>query len=122
MPVPLDPAKPEDRKKQHSRQQSFATPEAAEARRDELNAERRQPGGIVVPRDQLFAHAAEAWLASRTDLKPRTRGEYENLLKPKARARKDCKGNSTVELTSSFGWCWRRPWWTATYTTTPPTA
>lgn len=103
--VPVVATKPEGRKKQRSRQQSFATREAAEVRRDELNAERRQPGGIAVPRDQLFAHAAEAWLASRTDLKPRTRGEYENLLKPKTRARKDSNGNSTADLAiiATFG-------------------
>ncbi|WP_026002987.1 Arm DNA-binding domain-containing protein [Rhodococcus sp. R1101] len=32
-----------------------------------------------------FGAAAEEWLASRHDLKPRTRAEYENLLRPKTR-------------------------------------
>ncbi|MGW4016777.1 tyrosine-type recombinase/integrase [Rhodococcus ruber] len=32
-----------------------------------------------------FNRAAEEWLASRHDLKPRTRAEYENLLRPKTR-------------------------------------
>lgn len=38
LPVPVDPAKPTGRKKTRARQESFATREDAEARRDELNA------------------------------------------------------------------------------------
>lgn len=58
-----------------------------------------------MPKDQLFARAAEAWLESRTDLKPRTKGEYANLLSPKKRARKDTNGNSTAHLSiiATFG-------------------
>lgn len=105
LPVPENPNRPEGRKKQRSRQKSFGDRQQAEQFRDQLNAEKHQPGGVVVPRDQLFAHAAEAWLASRTDLKPRTRGEYENLLSPKKRARKDANGNSTAHLSiiATFG-------------------
>ena len=40
LPVPVDPAKPTGRKKTRDRQESFATREDAEARRDELNAAR----------------------------------------------------------------------------------
>jgi integrase len=105
LPVPANPENPEGRKKYRSRQKSFSDRQQAEAFRDTLNAAKHQPGGVVVPRDQLFAHAAESWLASRTDLKPRTRGEYENLLSPKKRARKDANGNSTAHLSiiATFG-------------------
>nr|EMP10387.2 integrase [Gordonia sp. NB41Y] len=105
LPIPVDPKHPEGRKQQRTRQKSFRDREAAERFRDTLNTERHTPGGVAVPRDQLFAHAAEAWLESRTDLKPRTRGEYENLLSPKKRARKDSQGNSTTHLSiiATFG-------------------
>ncbi|MED5802858.1 tyrosine-type recombinase/integrase [Gordonia sp. Z-3] len=105
LPVPANPENPEGRKQYRSRQKSFGDRQQAEAFRDSLNAAKHQPGGVVVPRDQLFAHAAETWLASRTDLKPRARGEYENLLSPKKRARKDDNGNSTAHLSiiATFG-------------------
>lgn len=103
----LIPAKPEGRKKTRTRQESFATREDAEARRDELNHQRRQHGGIVDRRagELLFTEAAQAWLASRTDLKQRTRAEYENLLRPKTRARKTADGVSTANLSivATFG-------------------
>ncbi|MGV9713986.1 tyrosine-type recombinase/integrase [Gordonia sp. NPDC003424] len=105
LPIPVNPDNPEGRKKYRSRQKSFTDRKAAEAFRDKLNADKHQPGGVSIPRDQLFAYAADAWLASRTDLKPRTRGEYENLLSPKTRARKDANGNSTAHLSiiATFG-------------------
>ena len=105
LPVPASDANPSGRKRSTNRQRTFADRDAAERFRDSLNAAKHQPGGVVVPRDQLFAHAAEAWLASRTDLKPRTRGEYENLLSPKKRARKDANGNGTAHLSiiATFG-------------------
>ncbi|MCX2756600.1 tyrosine-type recombinase/integrase [Gordonia sp. 4N] len=105
LPIPASEANPTGRKRSTNRQRTFGDREAAEQFRDELNAAKHQPGGVVVPRDQLFAHAADAWLASRTDLKPRTRGEYENLLSPKKRARKDANGNSTAHLSiiATFG-------------------
>ncbi|WP_068275545.1 tyrosine-type recombinase/integrase [Aldersonia kunmingensis] len=105
LPIPVDLAHPEGRKQQRTRQRSFHDKDAAERFRDELNAAKHRPGGVVVPKDQLFAYAAEAWLASRTDLKPRTRGEYENLLSPKKGARKDAHGNSTAHLSiiATFG-------------------
>lgn len=105
LPIPASDANPSGRKRSTNRQRTFADREAAERFRDTLNAAKHQPGGVVVPRDQLFARAAEAWLESRTDLKPRTRGEYENLLSPKKRARKDANGNSTAHLSiiATFG-------------------
>ncbi|NMO02535.1 hypothetical protein HH308_15065 [Gordonia sp. TBRC 11910] len=105
LPVPADPTNPEGRKKYQSRQKSFVDREAAERFRDQLNAEKHQPGGVAVPREKLFAHAAEAWLASRTDLKASTRVEYENLLRPKVKAHKDTSGESTAHLSviSTFG-------------------
>ncbi|GGF13023.1 tyrosine-type recombinase/integrase [Williamsia phyllosphaerae] len=105
LPLPYDPAHPAGRRLQRTRQKSFRDRAAAEAYCDQLNAEQHLPGGVVVPRDQLFAHAADAWLASRTDLKARTRAEYGNLLEPKKRARKDANGNSTAHLSiiATFG-------------------
>lgn len=105
LPVPVDPNRPEGRKQQRTRQKSFRDKDAAEQFRDRLNSERHAPGGVSVAKDQLFAHAADAWLASRTDLKPRTRGEYESLLSPKKRARRDANGNSTAHLSiiATFG-------------------
>lgn len=105
LPVPVDPARPRGRKQQRTRQRSFRDRTAAEQFRDSLNTERHQPGGVAVPRDQLFAHVADAWLASRTDLKPRTRAEYANLLSPKKRARRDSAGRSTAYLSiiATFG-------------------
>jgi integrase len=103
--VPFDPARPDGRKKETTRQKSFRDLKAAEAFCDKLNAAKHQPGGVVVPRDQLFAHAADEWLASRTDLKARTHAEYTKLLTPYTRTRKDPNGNSTAHLSiiATFG-------------------
>ncbi|WP_234974139.1 tyrosine-type recombinase/integrase [Williamsia sterculiae] len=105
LPIAVDPNRPGGRKTQRTMQKSFHDRDDAERFRDQLNSERHAPGGIVVPRDKLFAHAAEAWLASRTDLKDRTRAEYTNLLSPKARAHRDGDGNSTAHLSiiATFG-------------------
>lgn len=105
LPVPFDPAKLDGRRKQITRQKSFRDLKAAEAFCDNLNAAKHQPGGVVVPRDRLFADAAEAWLASRTDLKARTHAEYTKLLTPYTRTRKDPNGNSTAHLSiiATFG-------------------
>ena len=105
LPVPVNPDKPTGRKRTTNRQETFATRVEAEARRDELNAERRQPGGVRTVDDKLFAVAAEEWLASRTDLKASTRAEYENLLKPKTRANRGLDGQDTRHLSviATFG-------------------
>jgi hypothetical protein len=44
LPIPVNPARPEGRKKQVQHQESYSTREAAEARRDELNAARHTTG------------------------------------------------------------------------------
>ncbi|NKR27510.1 tyrosine-type recombinase/integrase [Rhodococcus hoagii] len=48
----------------------------------------------------LFRVVAAAWLASRHDLKPRTRGEYENLLRPKTRGPIATRG---LSIDAKFG-------------------
>ncbi|MGI1849940.1 hypothetical protein [Rhodococcus sp. SJ] len=47
-----------------------------------------------------FSPAAEEWLASRHDLKPRTRAEYENLLRPKTRGPIATRG---LRIDATFG-------------------
>ena len=53
----------------------------------------------------LFGVVAAHWLASRHDLKPRTRAQYANLLTDKTRARRIADGVSTADLsiTATFG-------------------
>lgn len=50
---------------------------------------------------ETFGVVAAAWLASRHDLKPRTRAEYANLLSGKTRARRTSEGASTGDLSIS---------------------
>lgn len=50
---------------------------------------------------ETFEVVAAQWLASRHDLKPRTRAEYANLLSGKTRARKTGEGDSTEDLSIS---------------------
>ena len=54
---------------------------------------------------ETFSAVAAAWLASRHDLKPRTRAEYANLLSGKTRARRNGDGVSTAGLSiaATFG-------------------
>jgi integrase len=54
---------------------------------------------------ETFGVVAAQWLASRHDLKPRTRAEYANLLSAKMRARRNGDGASTADLsiTAMFG-------------------
>jgi integrase len=47
---------------------------------------------------ESFSVVAAQWLASRHDLKPRTRGEYANVLASKTRARRNGDGASTADL------------------------
>lgn len=92
LPVPVDPAKPSGRKKTRDRQESFATREDAEARRDELNVARHTLGtsSLADQRkagDLPFAHYAHAWLdtveikVARGQLKQRTLDDNRRLLK-----------------------------------------
>jgi integrase len=50
---------------------------------------------------ETFGVVAAQWLASRHDLKPRTRAEYANLLSGKTRARTSVDGGSTSDLSIS---------------------
>lgn len=64
----------------------FTTKKDAEAYANEVDYTQRR-GSTWDHRAgaMTFNRAAEEWLASRHDLKPRTRAEYENLLRPKTR-------------------------------------
>ncbi|MFI7170431.1 hypothetical protein [Rhodococcoides fascians] len=92
LPVPVDPAKPTGRKKTRARQESFATREDAEARRDELNAARHTLGtsSLADQRkagDLPFGFYADGWLRSMDvkvangRLKETTAAEYRRLLR-----------------------------------------
>ena len=92
LPIPVNPARPEGRKKQVQHQESYPTRETAEARRDELNSARHTTGtdGLAAQRkagDLPFGYYAQSWLesldvkVSQGRLKQRTRDDYENLLK-----------------------------------------
>jgi integrase len=52
-------------------------------------------------RPESFGAVAAQWLASRHDLKPRTRAEYANLLSGKTRARRTGEGVTTANLSIS---------------------
>jgi len=92
VPIPYDPAKPNGRKRTRNRQESFATREEAEARRDELNAAKHsgQTSALAdqkVAGDLPFGHYAKAWIDSQAlkvaqgRLKQRTLNDYENVLR-----------------------------------------
>jgi integrase len=82
-----------------------------EMAQDKLDGVKRQlaqgqsPASLRERGREPFAIVAAQWLASRHDLKPRTRAEYANLLGHKTRARRDPDGASTAELsiTATFG-------------------
>ncbi|PXW25150.1 UNVERIFIED_CONTAM: site-specific recombinase XerD [Williamsia faeni] len=91
LPIPEDPAKPEGRKKSRNRQESFATREAAESRRDELNVAKHVGGTSALAKqrkagDLPFGFYGRAWLDSKRvkvaqgRLKQRTLDDYENVL------------------------------------------
>ncbi|OQQ31073.1 integrase [Prescottella equi] len=92
LPIPADPAKPEGRKLTRNRQESFPTREAAEARRDELNAA-KHTGRTSALADQRragdlpFGYYAQAWIESQQvkvaqgRLKQRTLDDYEKTLR-----------------------------------------
>lgn len=92
LPVPVDPAKPNGRKRTRDRQESYGTRADAEARRDELNAARHtgQTGALAEQRragDLPFGHYAQSWIESQSlkvtqgRLKQRTLDGYEKNLR-----------------------------------------
>ncbi|WP_280484310.1 tyrosine-type recombinase/integrase [Nocardia cyriacigeorgica] len=91
LPVPVDPAKPNGRKKTRACQESYPTREAAEARRDELNAARHSTGTAALAQarkagDLPFGYYARAWLdslqlkVSQGRMKQRTLDDYDKYL------------------------------------------
>ncbi|MEE3848971.1 tyrosine-type recombinase/integrase [Gordonia sp. LSe1-13] len=92
LPIPVDPTNPEGRKRTRNRQESFATREDAEARRDELNAAKHigQTSALAEQRkagDLPFGYYAQAWIESQQvkvaqgRLKQRTLGDYEKVVR-----------------------------------------
>jgi integrase len=86
LPVPVDPANPNGKKHQRSRQESYSTREAAEERRDQLNAARRTSTGTATLADQRKAgdrpvgHYASEFIESlRGTVKPRTVRKTESV-------------------------------------------
>ncbi|MGD9621224.1 MAG: tyrosine-type recombinase/integrase [Mycolicibacterium sp.] len=92
LPIPRNPAKPDGAKKMRSRQESYPTREAAQARVDELNAARHTTGASTLAEqkkagDLPFGHYAQSWVESQSvkvatgRLKASTLAEYERQLK-----------------------------------------
>jgi integrase len=92
LPVPLNPANSDGAKRMRSRQESYPTREAAQARVDELNVARHTTGTSSLAEQKKagelpFGHYAQAWLESQAPkvatgrLKASTLAEYERLLK-----------------------------------------
>ncbi|MGW0172734.1 tyrosine-type recombinase/integrase [Rhodococcus sp. NPDC003322] len=92
LPIPVDPEKPEGRKRTRNRQESFATREAAETRRDELNAAKHtgRTSALAEQRragDLPFGYYAQAWIESQQAkvaqgrLKQRTLDDYDKTLR-----------------------------------------
>ncbi|AOS91784.1 MULTISPECIES: tyrosine-type recombinase/integrase [Mycobacterium] len=70
LPVPANPDHPDGPKRTRSRQESYLTREAAEARRDELNAAKHTSGtGVLADAKRAgelpFGHYARAWVESQ---------------------------------------------------------
>lgn len=91
LPIPVNPARPHGRKKQKEHQETYPTREAAEARRDELNAARHtgHTSALAEARkagDLPFGFYAQGWLkslqvkVSQGRLKQRTLDDYEKTL------------------------------------------
>ena len=90
--------------------ETFDTRELAQDKLDnvkQLLAQGQSPASLRERGQELFGVLAAQWLASRHDLKPRTRAEYENLLTAKKRTLRDSDGNSTADLSiaATFGHC-----------------
>jgi integrase len=88
--------------------ETFDTRELAQDKLDNVKtllSQGQSPATLRERGAETFGSVAAHWLASRHDLKPRTRAEYENLLSAKTRARSDSDGTSTAELAiaATFG-------------------
>ncbi len=88
--------------------ETFNTRELAEDKLDNVKkqlAQGQSPASLRERGREPFGVVASQWLASRHDLKPRTRAEYANLLSDKTRARRNADGVSTANLsiTATFG-------------------
>lgn len=88
--------------------ETFDTRELAEDKLDRVKiqlAQGQSPASLRERGRETFGIVAAQWLASRHDLKPRTRAEYANLLSNKTRARRNVDGASTADLSiaETFG-------------------
>ncbi len=88
--------------------ETFDTRELAQDKLDRVKMQLSQgqsPASLREHGRETFSAVAAAWLASRHDLKPRTRAEYANLLSGKTRARRNGDGVSTAGLSiaATFG-------------------
>ena len=88
--------------------ETFDTRELAQDKLDSVKtllAQGQSPASLRERGREMFGVVAAHWLASRHDLKPRTRAEYENLLSTKTRARRNGDGSNHADLsiTATFG-------------------
>ena len=84
-------------------QETFDTRELAQEKLDRVKtllAQGQSPASLRERGKETFPNVAQSWLASRHDLKPRTRAEYENLLTPKTRAHGP--GHSDLSIAETF--------------------
>lgn len=84
--------------------ETFDTRELAQEKLDKVKTLLAQGQSAASLRErgkETFAVVAASWLASRHDLKPRTRAEYANLLSGKTRARRTGDGARTGDLSIS---------------------
>ena len=83
-------------------QQTFDTRELAQDKLDRVKtllAQGQSPASLRERGSETFGNVAAQWLASRHDLKPRTRAEYANLLTAKTRSH----GDSGLSISAQFG-------------------
>ena len=93
LPIPINADNPDGPKQLRARRETYPTREAAEARRDELNAAKHGPGGtgaLAEQRargEQLFCFYARGWLDAQQvrvasgKVKQRTLDEYDRQLR-----------------------------------------
>jgi integrase len=92
LPIPVNPDHPDGPKQMRAQRETYTTREAAEARRDELNAAGHTIGTSALAEqrksgDLPFGHYAHGWLdaqavkVSQGKLKQRTVDEYDRLLR-----------------------------------------
>ena len=82
-------------------QETFDTRELAQDKLDRVKtllSQGQSPASLRERGKETFGNVAAQWLASRHDLKPRTRAEYENLLAEKTRAH----GDSGLSIAATF--------------------